>query len=104
MFVASLLTGKCGDEAAQSWAKSGNLAFVNRRRINTGAPGGKRLSDFVALLIAVAAFLVTMMVGQGLIVALHGAFNYSVIAFGPVLRLAAGIAIGVIAYRKLHRG
>ena len=86
--------------------KSGNLAFVNRRRINTGAPGGKRLSDFVALLIAVAAFLVTMMVGQGLIVALHGALNYndSVIAFGPVLRLAAAIAIGVIAYRKLHRG
>ena len=85
--------------------KSGNLAFVNRRRINNGAPGGKRLSDFVALLIAVAAFLVTMMVGQGLIVALHGALNYSdsVIAFGPVLRLAAAIAIGVIAYRKLHR-
>lgn len=64
------------------------------------------MSDFVALLIAVAAFLVTMMVGQGLIVALHGALNYSdsVIAFGPVLRLAAAIAIGVIAYRKLHRG
>jgi hypothetical protein len=73
--------------------KSGNLAFVNRRRINNGAPGGKRLSDFVALLIAVAAFLVTMMVGQGLIVALHGALNYndSVIAFGPVLRLAAAL-------------
>ena len=64
------------------------------------------MSDFVALLIAVEAFLVNMMVGQGLIVALQGALNYSdsVIAIGPVLRLAAGIAIGVIAYRKLHRG
>jgi hypothetical protein len=64
------------------------------------------MSDFVALLIAVTAFLATMMVGQSVIVALHGALNYSdaVIAFGPVLRLAAGIAVGVVAFRRLHRG
>jgi hypothetical protein len=64
------------------------------------------LNDFVALLIAVAAFLLTMMVGQGLIVALHGALDYSdtVLAFGPILRLAISVAIGVIAYRRLYRG
>lgn len=64
------------------------------------------MNDFVALLIAVAAFLLTMMVGQGLIVALHGALDYSdtVLAFGPILRLAISVAIGVIAYRRLYRG
>jgi hypothetical protein len=64
------------------------------------------LNDFVALLIAVAAFLLAMMVGQALIVVLHGALDYSdtVLAFGPILRLAGSVAIGVAAYRRLDRG
>jgi hypothetical protein len=64
------------------------------------------LNDFVALLIAVAAFLLTMAVGQGLIVALHGALGYSdtVLAFGPILRLAASVATGIVLYRRLYRG
>ncbi len=61
------------------------------------------MNDFVALLIAVAAFLVAMMVGQGLIVVLHGALGDSVLAFGPIVRLAASLAIGIAAYRKLDR-
>ena len=64
------------------------------------------MNDFVALLIAVAAFLLTMMMGQGLIVVLHGALDYSdsVLAFGPILRLAASGAIGIALYRRLYRG
>ena len=64
------------------------------------------MNDFVALLIAVAAFLFAMMAGQALIVLLHGALDYSdtVIAFGPILRLAGSAAIAVALYRRLYRG
>ncbi len=64
------------------------------------------MNDFVALLIAVTAFLLAMMVGQGLIVLLHGALDYSdtVIAFGPILRLLASAAIAFALYRRLYRG
>ena len=64
------------------------------------------MNDFVALLIAVAAFLLAMMAGQALIVLLHGALDYSdtVIAFGPVLRLAVSAAIAFALYRRLYRG
>jgi hypothetical protein len=64
------------------------------------------VNDFVALLIAVAAFLLAMMAGQALIVLLHGALDYSdtVIAFGPVLRLAVSAAIAFALYRRLYRG
>ena len=64
------------------------------------------MNDFVALLIAVAAFLLAMMVGQGLIVLLHGALDYSdtVIAFGPILRLAVSAGIAFALYRRLYRG
>jgi hypothetical protein len=64
------------------------------------------VNDFVALLIAVTAFLLAMMVGQGLIVLLHGALDYSdtVIAFGPILRLVASAAIAFALYRRLYRG
>ena len=64
------------------------------------------LSDFVALLIAVAAFLLAMMAGQALIVLLHGALNYSdtVLAFGPILRLSVSAALAFALYRRLYRG
>jgi hypothetical protein len=64
------------------------------------------VNDFVALLIAVTAFLLAMMMGQGLIVLLHGALDYSdtVIAFGPILRLTASAAIAFALYRRLYRG
>ena len=64
------------------------------------------MNDFVALLIAVTAFLLAMMMGQGLIVLLHGALDYSdtVIAFGPILRLVTSAAIAFALYRRLYRG
>lgn len=63
------------------------------------------MNDFVALLIAVAAFLLAMMAGQALMNAVHGAVGYSetVVAFGPVLRLLLSLGVAVLAYRKLHR-
>lgn len=61
------------------------------------------MNDFVALLIAVAAFLFAMMAGQALMHAVHGAVGYSesVLAFGPVLRFLASVAIAAAAYRRL---
>lgn len=61
------------------------------------------MNDFVALLIAVAAFLLAMMAGQALMHALHGALGHSenVLAFGPVLRLLASLVVAVFAYRRL---
>lgn len=63
------------------------------------------MNDFVALLIAVAAFLFAMMAGQALLHAVHGAVGYSesVLAFGPVLRLLASFVIAAAAYRRLNR-
>ena len=61
------------------------------------------MNDFVALLIAVAAFILAMLAGQvllSLIITAWG-WNDSVLAFGPVLRLLASAIIGVFAYRKL---
>lgn len=61
------------------------------------------MNDFVALLIAVAAFILAMLAGQvllSLIITAWG-WNDSVLVFGPVLRLLASAIIGVLAYRKL---
>jgi hypothetical protein len=65
------------------------------------------LNDFVALLIAVAAFLFAMLAGQALLHAVQSAWGLSdtILAFGPILRLLVSAAIGVLAYRKLlHAG
>ena len=61
------------------------------------------MNDFVALLIAVAAFLFAMLAGQALLHLIQSVWGWSdtVLAFGPVLRLAVSAAIGVVAYRKL---
>lgn len=61
------------------------------------------MNDFVALLIAVAAFLFAMLAGQALLHVIQSAWGWSetILAFGPILRLAVSAAIGVLAYRKL---
>ena len=63
------------------------------------------MNDFVALLIAVAAFLFAMLAGHALLSLVLSAsgWNDSVLAFGPVLRLVVSAAVGVFAYRKLLR-
>jgi hypothetical protein len=64
---------------------------------------GQSLNDFVALLIAVAAFLFAMLAGQALLHAIQSAWGSSdtILAFGPILRLAVSAGIGILAYRRL---
>jgi hypothetical protein len=63
------------------------------------------LNDFVALLIAVAAFLFAMLAGQALLHVIQNVWGSSdtILAFGPLLRLAVSAGIAILAYRKLLR-
>jgi hypothetical protein len=89
-------------EARLRLGKSPDLTFVNHKRPSLERPG-QSLNDFVALLIAVAAFLFAMLVGQALLSFVLSAWgwNDTVLAFGPALRILVSAAIGVFAYRKL---
>ena len=61
------------------------------------------MNDFVALLIAVMAFLLTMILGEATLLALHDVIGYNetLLALGPPLRLLASFGTGWLAYRKL---
>ena len=85
--------------------ESRDLQFVNQNGPNAGATPGQSLNDFVALLIAVAAFLFAMLAGQALLHAIQSAWGSSdtILAFGPILRLAVSAGVAVAAYRKLLR-
>jgi hypothetical protein len=63
------------------------------------------VNDFVALLLAVAAFLITMLAGQALIWASRAAWSgfEPLFALGPALQLAASLPVAFIAYRRLLR-
>ena len=62
------------------------------------------MNDFVALLVAVMAFLLTLILGEAALLALHDAAgNETLLALGPPLRLLVSFGTGCFVYRKLLR-
>ena len=63
------------------------------------------MNDFIALLVAVTAFLLAMLAGQALLWAVQAVWGRgeTILAFGPILRILASLGIAMIAYRRLVR-